>query len=207
MNVYVESNFVLEIALLQEQHASCEEILQLNEASKIQLVIPAYALAEPYETLVRHHKQRKRIKAEIDGELRQLARTTTYAQQLREFQSLTALLIDSADEETKRLERIRARILKAAEVVPLDTSVLATATQYQKIHGLSPQDSIMYVTVLSHLEQAQVSQSCFLNRNARDFDDPDLVDELSTYNCKLLVQFDAGYQFILSHLSQQSKPA
>lgn len=207
MNVYVESNFVLELALLQEQHVSCEEILQLNETGKIQLVIPAYALAEPYETLVRHHKERKRIKAEIDRELRQLARTTTYAQQLSEFQSLTALLIDSADEETKRLERIRARILKAAEVVPLDASVLATATQYQKIHGLPPQDSIMYVTVLSHLEQAQVSQSCFLNRNARDFDDPDLVDELSTYNCKLLVQFDAGYQFILSHLSQQSKPA
>ena len=31
MNVYVESNFVLELALLQEQSGSCEEILSLAE--------------------------------------------------------------------------------------------------------------------------------------------------------------------------------
>ena len=28
MNIYLESNFVLELALLQEQSASCEQILQ-----------------------------------------------------------------------------------------------------------------------------------------------------------------------------------
>ena len=66
MNVYVESNFVLELALLQEQHASCEDILRLCEAGRMQLVIPAYSLAEPYETLVRRHKQRQRIKADAE---------------------------------------------------------------------------------------------------------------------------------------------
>jgi len=112
VNVYVESNFVLELALLQEQHASCEEILRLREAGSIHLVIPAYSIAEPYETLVRRHKQRKRMKADLDDELRQLARTTTYAQRLIGFQDLTVLLIDSADEEAKRLEEIRTRLLK-----------------------------------------------------------------------------------------------
>ena len=78
MNVYVESNFVLELALLQEQHASCEEMVRLGEAGRIQLIIPVYSLAEPYETLTSRHRQRKRMKAELDTELRQLARTTTY---------------------------------------------------------------------------------------------------------------------------------
>ena len=50
MNVYVESNFVLELAFLQEQCSSCEKILSLCEARRIQLLIPAYSLAEPYET-------------------------------------------------------------------------------------------------------------------------------------------------------------
>ena len=52
MNVYVESNFVLELALLQEQFASCEKMLGLCRSGDIPLVIPAYSLAEPYETLV-----------------------------------------------------------------------------------------------------------------------------------------------------------
>ena len=31
MKVYIESNFVLELALLQEQNESCENILSLGE--------------------------------------------------------------------------------------------------------------------------------------------------------------------------------
>ena len=77
MNVYVESNFVLELALIQEQYAGCEEILRLCEAGRIRLVIPAYSLAEPYETLTRHHKQRRRMKQELDAVFRQLSRTAS----------------------------------------------------------------------------------------------------------------------------------
>ena len=201
MNVYVESNFVLELALLQEQHASCEDILRLCEAGRMQLVIPAYSLAEPYETLVRRHKQRQRMKAELDDELRQLARTTTYADRLSGFGHLTALLIDSADEEAKHLETVRSRLIQVAEVIPLDASILIAATQYQGAHGFSPQDALVYAAVLLHLKQHHTPQSCFLNRNSRDFDDPDVVEELVRYNCKLLPRFDDGYQFILSCLS------
>lgn len=39
MNIYVESNFVLELALVQEQHASCEEIVGLSEARRATLVM------------------------------------------------------------------------------------------------------------------------------------------------------------------------
>lgn len=201
MNVYVESNFVLELALLQEQHASCEDILRLCEAGRLQIVIPAYSLAEPYETLVRRHKQRQRMKAELDDELRQLARTTAYTDRLSGFGQLTALLIDSADEEAKHLETVRSQLLKVAEVIPLDASILIASTQYQDAHGFSPQDALVYAAVLLHLNQHHAPQSCFLNRNSRDFDDPDVVEELNRHNCKLLPRFDAGYQFILSCLS------
>ena len=141
------------------------------------------------------------MKAELDDELRQLARTTTYAHRLSGFQHLTTLLIDSADEEAKRLEGVRSHLLQVAEVIPLEASLLAAATQYQRTHGLSPQDALVYASILLHLKQRQTLQSCFLNRNAKDFDDPDLVEELDVYNCKLLPQFDAGYQFVLSCLS------
>jgi hypothetical protein len=53
VNVYVESNFVLELALLQEQHAACEAIVQLCEAGDLRLVLPAYSFMEPFETLRR----------------------------------------------------------------------------------------------------------------------------------------------------------
>ena len=49
MIVYVESNFVLELAFLQEESEDCSEILQLAEAQRIELVFPSFCVGEPYE--------------------------------------------------------------------------------------------------------------------------------------------------------------
>ena len=49
MIVYVESNFVLELAFLQEEHESCLELLSLSESEDICLVLPAFSIGEPYE--------------------------------------------------------------------------------------------------------------------------------------------------------------
>ena len=207
MNIYVESNFVLELALVQEQEASCEEIVRLVEARKARLVIPAYSLVEPYETLVRRHRQRKQMKADLDTELGQLTRTATYSQRLGGFQNLTALLIDSADEEAKRLEEVRARLLNTCEVISLEASRLTAAAQYQIDHDFSPQDALVYASVLSHLTQSAPPESCFLNRNSKDFDDPDIVDELKRHRCTLIPRFDDGLEYVRSYMEREGRPA
>ena len=206
MNIYVESNFVLELALVQEQQASCEEIVRLGEARKARLVIPAYSLVEPYDTLVRRHRQRKQMKADLDIELGQLTRTATYSQRLGGFQSLTALLIDSADEEAKRLEDVRARLLNTCEVISLEASTLSAAARYQIDHDLSPQDALVYASVLSHLTQSAPPKSCFLNRNSKDFDDPDIVDELKRHACTLIPRFDDGLEYVRTHMEREGGP-
>ena len=199
MNVYVESNFVLELAFLQEQCLSCEKILSLCETRRIQLLIPAYSLAEPYETLTRRQKRRKRIKEEFDAELQQIARTSAYMDRLKDLHDLTALLIKLADEEEIRLEDVRHRLMRITEVIPLDASIVSVAAmQYQQTHGFSPQDALVYSSVLSHLERVSAPQSCFLNRNSTDFDNQIVVEQLNGYDCKLLPRFDSGHDFILN---------
>ncbi len=53
MNIYVETNFVLELVFEQEQCVICEQILQFCETGQAKLIIPAYSLAEPHEKLSR----------------------------------------------------------------------------------------------------------------------------------------------------------
>ena len=204
MNIYVETNFVLELALDQEQRESCEHILSLCEKGKAQLIIPAYSFAEPYEMLRRHHEERKRLKKALDRELQQLIRTELYRSRLSDLQSLTTLLIDSADDEAKRFDATRSRLLKISEVIPLTAQILGEVARNQKVHALSPQDALVYTSVLQHLKQGVSAQGCFLNKDSKDFDNPDIVEELSTYNCKLLPRFDSGYEFILHSISQAS---
>ena len=199
MIVYVESNFLLELALLQGQWRSCEGIVAFCETAGVRLTIPAYCLIEPYETLTRRHKQRRNIKQEIDREFRQIARTETYADRLSGFRDITDLLIESTKEEEKRVDEVCLRLLKTAEVIPLDTEVLAKSTDCRDRHDFSPQDSIVFASVICHRAKSPAQRSCFLNRDRRDFDDHDIVEELGRHQCELLPDFEAGYRFLADH--------
>ena len=139
MNVYVESNFVLELALLQEQSRSCEEILSLAEGGRIQLVAPAYSLIEPYETLIRREKGRQRIGLELNNQIKQIARNKKLKTELHDFENITALLLRAVEEDKKRLKLVRSRLLQSACVIAMDASVLRDATKYEQELKLSPQ--------------------------------------------------------------------
>jgi hypothetical protein len=197
VNVYVESNFVLQLALQQEAHASCEGILQLCQGGIARLVIPAFSLVEPYRTLELRGAQRERLRRDLDTEIRQLARTSFFGERLSEFADLRSLLIDSVAEERMRWAEVRARLLRAAEVVAMDADILGAAARHPLTQLLEPHDAIVYASVISHLARSGSSApSCFLNADARDFGDPDLVAELAARHCKLIFRFDDGLQYL-----------
>lgn len=191
MRVYVETNFVLELALEQEQHESCERLLELARSKRIDLVIPAYSLVEPYDALRRRHLSREAMKADIDRELGLLVRSADYQERLEGFRDISDRLIESTREETRRLEEVRLRIFSACVVLPLDTECLVDAAAYRLGYGLSPPDAIVYAAVISHLES---------NRD-KDFNDPDLVAEMRVNGCALIPSFDDGVSYIESHLA------
>ena len=56
MTVYVESNFVLEQSLQQEECDSCAEIIDLASEGRITLVAPAFSLAEPHVAILGKEK-------------------------------------------------------------------------------------------------------------------------------------------------------
>lgn len=196
MNVYVESNFVLELALLQEQSRSCEEILGLAEDGRIQLVVPAYSLIEPYETLIRREKGRQQIGLELNKQIREIARNNELKTELHDFENITALLVRAIEEDKKRLKSVRSRLLQPACVIPMDTSVLREATEYEHKLKLSPQDAHVYSAVLGHLKQSVDRASCFLNKDREDFDEPYIKEQLKSYGCKLLPSFDNGLLYV-----------
>lgn len=202
MNVYVETNFVLELVFEQEQVAACEQILRLCEARQAHLILPGYCLAEPHEKLTRQAAIRKELQQRLEVELQQLGRTTSYAARIRSIQEIGRLLLESNEEEKQRFVQFRDGLLGIAEIVPLTADIVRTAAAYETPLDLSPQDALVYASVVAHLRQHNPPVSCFLNRNAKDFDTPDIEDELSRLHCKMIPRFDHGYSFILASLSK-----
>lgn len=201
MRVYFETNFILEVALLQEQHASCNKLLSLSEQGIIHLVMPVFCVAEAYETLIRRSKQRVKLSQDLVNELRQLSRSQPYKAEIDAFQNIAGLLIQSTQEEDSRLTQSLDRIIKCTTVIPLDADVLLSAQQARSQFKLQPQDSIVYASILRHLKTFP-EESCFFNRNKNDFDDPDIEEELNRLNCKVFFSFDNGYNYI----SHKMKP-
>jgi len=111
MNVYVESNFVLELALFQEQYEDCENILSICEAGKATLVLPAFCIVEPYETLVRRAKHRSNLSRDLAAELGQLIRSEPYREEVDTLQDVTNILIRSSEEDKQSLNQTLDRIL------------------------------------------------------------------------------------------------
>lgn len=54
-----------------------------------------------------------------------------------------------------------------------------------------PRLSCVFV-VIDYLQVAQGAPTSFLNRNSKDFDDPDIVETLRKMGCKMLFSFDNG---------------
>ena len=200
MNIYVETNFVLEIALLQEECENCELILSLCEENRARLIVPSYSLIEPYEALKRRQKERKEAGIKLDEELQKIARTTTHKEKLSGFNEVIELLAESAEEDSSNLDKICLRLLQIANTIPLDTKVLKMANWYRRQYRFSPQDAIVYASVLSHLNNYRSSMNFFVSRD-KDFIDPGITNELQQYNCILLSNFGHAYHIIRRSLS------
>jgi hypothetical protein len=60
MNVYVESGFVLTIALQQDDYEDASRILQLAQRRRITPKIPVFSMSEPFATMQYRANNRNR---------------------------------------------------------------------------------------------------------------------------------------------------
>ena len=200
MIVYVESNFVLELAFLQEEHESCSAILGLSESGKIRLVLPAFSIGEPYEAWVRRSRQRRKVYEQLISTIREISRSEPYQRSSDEFRDLANLLLISGEKEKHRLDDSLEKILQTAEVIPVGLDIIRNAITFQKSLDLSPQDSIVYASILAHLTTESGELRCFITKNRKDFANPDIEDQLTAHGCKLLTKFVNGLGYIRSQL-------
>lgn len=204
MNIYVETNFVLELVFQQEEYQSCQAILELSQACNVNLIIPAYSLIEPQEKLTRQKKEREKLNRDINQALKQLVRTDSYRSYAEQIESLKDLMIKSIDAERERFIQYREQLLKTAEIIPLTVEILQQGASYEEIYHLGGQDAIVLASVLSHLQDNNSDSACFLNRNSRDFNQPDIKEFLDFYQCKLITTFPNGLNFVKSQLAKNN---
>lgn len=201
MRVYVESNFVLEIVLEQEQHRACEELMLLAETKSIELVLPAFCLVEPYQTIVRRNRERDGLRKDLNSLAREFARTASIAADAPRLREASELLLRAEQEAKERFLDLRSKLLDTARMVMLDGSALREASALEAQLELELPDAIVLASVLADAA-SRPAPSLFLNRNKNDFDDPDVKARLMGVDCALILSFDGGLGRVRSALNK-----
>lgn len=191
MNVFVESNFLLEIAFQQEHHTACERILAGAATEKYTLHVPQYALTEVFQTLHRRSSERAEYQRYFQKEIEQHRREAEVDSD--EVDHLVRLLNDLLTTRTAtqaaRLFALTQKLAAEAPGPPLTAAVLTEAPALQAAHGLGAQDALVYASVLAGLRQLPDGPKLFITRNNSDFEKPSIVEELQRHTCKLLANF------------------
>ncbi len=204
MIVYIESNFVLEIALEQEQSSAASSILSLAESRQIELAYPSFILSEPFESIVRARRERNTLQKSLVNVLNNLKRSKPHKQIMLNLEPTMDVLENAHVRQIEILHATFAQLMDIGRCIHIDGSNFREALSYQYSSGLSPQDSIIYTTIIADLKkQPEQEAKCFLSRDRKAFgdaSDPSIKIELGKYNCRYIASFTQGLDFLYSSL-------
>lgn len=193
MNVFVESNFVLELAFVQQEHSACEKLLLAAEVGQIHLFLPVYSLTEVFQTLGSRRTERAEVerfvRQEIKQHLREVGVVTADMESLGTL--LRDLLLARTEVQTANLFAVTAKLARIARLLPLTTEVVEGAQQAQLRHSLTPQDALVFASVYAGIPDNEVAENIFVSRNEADFKKPELLLELRSKQCDYLSSFEA----------------
>lgn len=209
MIVYVESNFVLEIALEQEQSSAARPILYLAQCDKIELVYPSFVLSEPIENILRARREHNILQTSLIKVFTYLKRSEPYKSIMIDFEPMISILENAHGRQIDLLDTAFDQLIGVGRCVSIDQSSFREALAYRHSLHLSPQDSIIYSSVVADLKgQPQDVAKCFLSRDRRAFDNNDdrsIKVELGKHNCRYIGSFTQGLDFIQSSLKESDQ--
>jgi predicted nucleic acid-binding protein len=195
--LYVESNFIVELVRAQEQVDECERLLVLGEEQEgVELVLPAFCLAEPLHTVRRGQAERRSLQDRMQRELKQIRRSRGLRGAADSY-AVSALFVDAAEQENARLESFYRRIAEVVDLVALTSDVVDSAFELGRRFDLMVPDAMVLASVLHH---ADVSPGPFrfVTKDKKDFDDPELRRLLQERDGDLLTSFGSAVGYVLN---------
>jgi predicted nucleic acid-binding protein len=201
--VLAESNFVLELALRQEQFEHAERILLLAEEQQLRLVVPACSLIEPYQTLIRRRRERKEFSRRLRDEIKLLERSSLHDGMSTTSQHVAQTLDAGTEIERECLEQIIERLTRICLVPALSLEIVRLAQAMQLGYGLEPPDAIVFASIDTALQTLGTDPKVFVNKNSKDFATPLIEGQLEKHGCRLITSFPDARQYIENELDRK----
>ena len=206
MITYIESNFIVEMALEQEQASLAQAILDLAENNRIKLIFPNFVFSEPFERILREKRERNVLYNSLVKVLRDLQRSESHKDIIRDMKPVTSILREASSRQIVLLHSTFERLLHVGECINISADHFKSVSAYQQDLNLSPQDSIIYATIIEDLQaRPKAEKKCFLSRDRKGFDQSsDIKATLNAHTCRYIGSFRQALDYI-QHTLQNAK--
>lgn len=160
------------------------------------MVVPAFALAEPMDTLGRRHSERMRLQGELLQNLQQLRRSAAYETRLSEADdAIVEILARSTSDDWGRLAHLYTRVATSCVLAPLGPEVVLKSLRFADTFDMDLPDAMVLAGVVEHLRADPADQASFVTKNSKDFDDPGIRDLLADHGCRFMTRFGPAVGF------------
>jgi len=205
MILAVETNFILELVLGQEEASACESLLELARSSLV-LYIPAFSIAEATMVVERRRGERREfIENPLQRQLKEANRSAILARFAPTLDQMKAELYRAETDEDNRMKYFRVIESESLQVIPLTARVLIRTADYQ-LNGDIGQfpDALVFASVMTAMnempETLASTPKYFLSRDKR-FASQWCVAELRNVGCGLLSSFTDALSVARKHMS------
>lgn len=194
MDVFLESNFLLQLTFRQENYSFCEQILRGAGPESYTLHVPQYALTEVFQKLRPLRNKREEYQKYLVAQVAEYLREEdSDASTMDDFtRTLNTLLSARTKAQTERLYTVAAEMAQFAPGPSLTAAIIQDAFRQEQTHRLSPQDALVYASVLAGLRELPPGLPKLFVTTDEDFNTPPIRQELQTHQCDLLTNFQAA---------------
>jgi hypothetical protein len=212
VRLYIESNFVLEIALGQEQAAAARQLLLLAVDAKVELVFPLQAVSEPFSKIGYLAASRRQLIQQLRAQAKELSRSYHPVQMEAEEQSreLVQRLEALDDAELHELQFAVRTVLKHGRQLSFDHETFTSGEhehlrslrrheQFPSARRLKLPDALVFSAIWMDLERTPAA-SIFATR---DDGFRSLKPDLADRGCSLITNFDHALQRIRAEGSEE----
>jgi len=123
-----------------------------------------------------------------------------------DMEPVAGILREASSKQLDLLHSTFERLLHIGECINISANHFKNVSAYQQDLKLSPQDSIIYATIIEDLQtRSKAEKKCFLSRDRKGFDQSSTIKSaLNTHTCRYIGSFRQGLDYI-QHTLQNAK--
>ncbi|MGN6368103.1 MAG: hypothetical protein ACTHN5_07580 [Phycisphaerae bacterium] len=200
MKIYVDTNFLLHEAFIQDQTWAIGQIYALARTHKHHLCCPVISYGEATSRVSNRHGWRDHFKRIALGypSVRELKQSAAHSDVYDKQEEVVDYLINMRSDEEDRLEGVLQNMASVGELLPVTERTLDNAAIIRSKYQFRLSDSLIAASILIDIADSvspdgDYPKSLFITED-KDF--LPLKRDMSVLNCSLVQNFEHAVEFL-----------